>query len=146
MEFQSGVAPKTLVFGSVRYVPTSEFEIAPELYTTTTGRPSAFFEDNRTTYRLGVARQFTNDFSGFFSIGCTESSGSPTTNFTPADGFISYTVRGTCNFSDNEIFRVGIRHADVGDADTVLGGASPAGIFEDNDAWGVGITVSFKLD
>lgn len=146
LEFQSGVAPKTLVFGSIRYVPWNDFEIAPQLYTATTGSPLAFFEDDRTTYRLGVGRQFTKDFSGFFEIGYEESTGSPTTNFTPVDGFMSYSIGGTYNFSDNGKIRFGVRYADVGDANTVLGGASPAGIFEDNEAWGVGITVSFKLD
>lgn len=146
LEFQSGVAPKTLVFGSVRYVPWSDFEIAPQLYTTTTGSPLAFFEDDRTTYRLGVARQFTKDLSGFFSIGYEESTGSPTTNFTPVDGFMSYSVGATSKFGDNGSIRLGIRYADVGDANTVLGGTTPAGVFEDNEAWGVGLTVSFKLD
>jgi len=146
LEFQSGVAPKTLVFGSVRYVPWSEFEIAPQLYTTTTGSPLAFFEDDRTTYRLGVARQFTKDLSVFFAVGYEESTGSPTTNFTPVDGFMSYSVGAIYNFSDKASIRVGVRYADLGDADTVLGGAAPAGIFENNEAWGVGFTVSFKLD
>lgn len=146
LEFQSGVAPKTLVFGSVRYVPWSDFEIAPKLYTRVTGAPLAFFEDNRTTYRLGVGRQFTNDLSGFVVLGYEAETGSPTTNFTPVDGFISYTVGGTYNFSDRGKIRLGIRYADVGDADTVLQGRSPAGIFENNDAWGVGLTVSFNLD
>lgn len=146
LEFQTGVAPKTLLFGSVRYVPWSDFEIAPELYTSTTGSPLAFFEDDRTTYRLGVARQFSEKLAGFFAIGYEESTGSPTTNFTPVDGFMSYTVGATYNFSEKGKIRVGVRYADIGDADTVLGGASPAGVFEGNEAWGVGITVSFKLD
>ena len=146
LEFQSGVAPKTLVFGSVRFVPWSDFEIAPQLYTTTTGSPLAFFEDDRTTYRLGIARQFTQKQSGFFSIGYEKSTDNPTTNFTPVDGFMSYSVGTTYDFSDNGKIRVGVRYADVGDANTVLGGASPAGIFENNEAWGVGVSVSFKLD
>ncbi len=146
LEFQSGVAPKTLVLGAVRYVPWSNFEIAPQLYTSTTGSPLAFFEDDRTTYRLGIARQFTNDFSGFFSLGYEESTGSPTTNFTPVDGFMSYSVGAVYNFSENGKLRVGVRYADLGDADTVLGGNTPAGVFEDNEAWGLGLTVSFKLD
>ena len=67
LDFQTGVAPKTLVFGSIRWVDWSEFAISPPLYEPATAallgepRPLVDYADDWWTYNLGVGRQLTDD-------------------------------------------------------------------------------------
>ncbi|TWI78681.1 hypothetical protein JM93_04428, partial [Roseibium hamelinense] len=130
LEFQTGLSPKTLLFGSVRWVPWSDFDISPPLYTSVTGGPLAFFADDRITYRLGLGRKITEDLSIFGEVGYEHHTGSPTTNFTPVDGFLSGSVGATKEFGRAKV-TLAARYADVGDADSQLGTTVPAGEFKD---------------
>ena len=145
LEFQTGLNPQTLLFGSVRWVSWSDFEVAPPLYQSATGSPLAFFADDRITYRLGVGRKINDNWSLFGSVGYEHSTGSPTTNLTPVDGFISYSLGATYNM-DKARITVAARYADLGDADTALGTTTPAGQFTDNSLWGIGVRIGFDLN
>ncbi len=65
LEFQSGVAENTLVFGSIRHAKWKDAQVTM----------SALFNnaqlsdfDNSTTYTLGVGRKFSDSFSGSLSL------------------------------------------------------------------------------
>jgi long-chain fatty acid transport protein len=64
LEFQSGVAADTLVFGSVRWVDWSSFVISPPSYVAAVGAPLVAYENDWWTYTLGVGRRFTEQWSG----------------------------------------------------------------------------------
>lgn len=145
LEFQTGVTQSTLLFGSVRWVGWSDFEVAPSLYTGVTGGPLAFFLDDRITYRLGVGQRLTENLSVFGALGYEESTGSGTTNLTPVDGFMSYSL-GTTYKYDRARVTFGVRYADLGDAGTILGGNQPAGVFSDNSLWAGGVKVALDLN
>ena len=65
LDFQTGVAPKTLVFGYVRWVDWSDFSVEPPVYGQATAallgqpRPLIAYDDDWWTYNLGVGRQLT---------------------------------------------------------------------------------------
>jgi len=145
LEFQTGLNPKTLLFGSVRWVPWGDFDVSPPLYTGVTGSPLAFFADDRITYRLGIGRKINDIWTVFGEIGYEETTGSPTTNLTPVDGFFSYSLGATYK-KDRTRITIAARYADVGDANSVLGAAVPAAQFTDNSLWGVGIRVAIDLN
>ena len=145
LEFQTGLNPKTLLFGSVRWVPWSNFEIAPPVFTSTTGSPLAFYEDDRTTYRLGAGRRLTDAWSVFGVVAYESDTGSPTGNLTPYDGFTSYTLGATHTLERVRI-TAAATYIDIGDADTLLGTQFPAGQFRDNEAWRVGVRVAIDLN
>ncbi|WP_150497400.1 OmpP1/FadL family transporter [Roseibium aquae] len=145
LEFQTGLNPKTLLFGSVRWVPWSDFDISPPLYTSITGGPLAFFADDRITYRLGLGRKITEDFSIFGEVGYEHHTGSPTTNLTPVDGFLSYSLGATKEFGRTKVTLAG-RYVDVGDADSQLGPFVPAGEFKDNSLFAIGMRIGFDLN
>jgi long-chain fatty acid transport protein len=67
-EFQTGIAPGTLVFGSARWVDWSAFEIAPERYSLSFGEPLVRYDADYTTYTLGLGRQLTDRLSGSISL------------------------------------------------------------------------------
>ena len=74
LDFQTGVAPKTLVFGYVRWVDWSEFAISPPVYEAGDRallggpRPLVDYADDWWTYNLGIGRQLTDALAGSFSI------------------------------------------------------------------------------
>lgn len=145
LEFQTGLNPKTLLFGSVRWVPWSNFEIAPPVFTSTTGSPLAFYEDDRITYRLGAGRRLSDTWSVFGALAYENDTGSPTGNLTPYDGFTSYTL-GATHTAQSVKITAAATYIDIGDADTLLGTQFPAGQFRDNSAWRVGVRLAIDLD
>lgn len=143
LEFQSGVAKDTLVFGSVRWVNWSEFEISPADYLLITGgTPLAFFADDRTTFRLGVGRKLSEQWSVAASVNYEKATGSPTGNLGPTDGLLGLTLSAAYTMDKMKITG-GISYTDVGDADTIVGSAIPGGVFSNNDAIGIGFRVGY---
>lgn len=67
LDFQSGVAKDTLVFGSIRWVDWSSFLIDPQGLVAVTGGGLVALEDS-TTFSLGVGRRFTENWSGALSF------------------------------------------------------------------------------
>ncbi|MEL7150620.1 MAG: hypothetical protein AAGK71_07795 [Pseudomonadota bacterium] len=141
LEFQSGVAEDTLVFGSVRWAEWSETVIDPPVYDLATGAapPLVFFEDDRITYTLGLGRRLNETWSILGSISYEENTGSTTGNLGPTDGFTSFGI-GAIYRKDNMKITGGIRYADVGDA-TSFSNA----IFEDNSAIAAGVRVGWSF-
>ncbi|MCU0901746.1 MAG: outer membrane protein transport protein [Cypionkella sp.] len=138
LDFQSGVAADTLVFGSIRWVDwTSTTLIAPNAGT---ANPLVSYSKDTITYSLGVGRKFSDAFSGAISIGYETSAGGVVGNLGPTDGFRSIQVGGTYTHENMKI-TAGVRYVDVGDA-TALGGA---GSFSGNKAIGVGVKVGFTF-
>ncbi len=140
LEFQSGVAEGTLVFGSVRWVEWSETVIDPTLYQNAgQPKPLVFFEDDRITYTLGVGRRLNETWSVLGSLSYEESTGSETGNLGPTDGFASLSL-GAIYSKDNMKITGGVRYVDIGDA-TTFSTAS----FTDNSAIAAGVRVGWSF-
>lgn len=150
LEFQTGIAPGTLIFGGVRWVDWTEFEIAPDDYLFLTGfgdpsagRPLVGYDDDIWTYTLGVGRAFTDAFSGAVSVTFEPQVGGFASNLGPTDGIISVGVGGSYTLQGWEISG-GVRYAWIGDAD-ITAGTGKAGEFEDNTAVGLGLEVAYRF-
>ncbi|MEM9425927.1 MAG: outer membrane protein transport protein [Pseudomonadota bacterium] len=141
LEFQSGVAEDTLVFGSVRWVEWSATAIDPPVYDTitVTAPPLVFFTDDRVTYTLGVGRRLNDTWSVLGSVSYEETTGGVTGNLGPTDGFTSVSL-GAIYRKDNMKITGGVRYADIGDATSF----TPA-FFEDNDAIAAGLRVGWSF-
>ena len=141
LEFQSGIAEDTLVFGSVRWVEWSETVVNPPEYQNLPGvtRPLVFFEDDRITYTLGLGRRLNETWSVLGSVSYEENTGSVTGNLGPTDGFTSVSL-GAIYRKDNMKITGGIRYADIGDA-TSFSGAT----FTDNSAIAAGVRVGWSF-
>ncbi|MFO6463697.1 outer membrane protein transport protein [Jannaschia sp. KMU-145] len=133
LDFQTGVAPKTLVFGSIRWVGWEGVNL-----TTATGTYVNFDEDT-ITYNIGVGRQLTENFAASISVGYEGGDGTGTT-LGPTSGFRSVALGGSYTMDNVEISG-GIRYIDIGDAT-----ASAANVpFQDNDAVAVGMKIAYKF-
>jgi long-subunit fatty acid transport protein len=137
LEFQTGIAKDTLLFGSIRWVDWSEFLIDPPAYPLAT--PLVSYQSDRTTYSLGVGRRFNENWSGAVTLGYEASNGDITGNLGPTDGFKSIGLAATYTM-DNLKVTGGVRYVDIGDATTNIGAN-----FSGNSGIGVGLRVGYTF-
>ncbi|MEX5729001.1 long-chain fatty acid transport protein [Rhodovulum iodosum] len=150
LEFQTGIARDTLVFGSVRWVDWSEFQIAPTIYVAGVGEPLVSFDEDRITYQIGVGRRFSDHWSGAITASHEPQNGGFAGNLGPRDGLTSLGLAATYTTGKVEITGA-VRYFWIGDAKTkpppALG--APAGTtfgqFEDNEGLGVGVKVAYRF-
>ena len=135
LEFQTGVNPKTLVFGSIRWVDWSTFDLTPPNYL---GGALVDYTDDRITYNLGVGRKLSETLSAAVSIGYEKNLGGDPSPLAPTDGFFSLGA-GLTYTMDNIKISGGAKYIWLGDS------VGPAGTFENNSAIGVGLTVSVSM-
>ncbi|MFE3835758.1 OmpP1/FadL family transporter [Pseudogemmobacter sonorensis] len=114
IDFQTGVAADTLVFGSIRWVDWSSFKIDPPLFTPAAGQGLVSLEDT-TTYTLGVGRRFNENWSG--SVFATyEPEGNPLVSpLAPTNGYKGIGL-GVVYTQDNVKVTAGVRYLDLGDS------------------------------
>lgn len=142
LEFQTGIAEDTLLFGSVRWVEWTKFAIAPDDYLNIPafgGRPLVEFLDDRTTFTLGVGRRLNETWSVLGSLGYEETTGSTTGNLGPTDGFKSIAL-GAVYTKDNMKVTGGVRYVDLGPATTTINAR-----FSGNHAIGAGVKVGWQF-
>lgn len=145
LEFQTGIDPKTLVFGSVRWVDWSEFEIAPPDYEIAINaligqsRPLVQYDDDWWTYTLGVGRQLTDQLAGSLSISYEPSVGGEMTTLGPYDGRTVGTAALTYEMGQIEITG-GLSYGVLGDTFNVLDTD-----FDDGRVWGAGLRIGYTF-
>lgn len=134
LEFQTGVAEGTLVFGSVRWVDWTDFNISPA------GVPNLVaYQKDSITYTLGVGRRFNENWSGSLSISHDTGNGNPTSNLGPIGKRNSIGV-GLSYTKDNMTISGGVQYTRLGSAVTTLGSQ-----FGSNSAIGAGMRVGFRF-
>lgn len=145
LEFQTGVAQDTIVFGGLRWIDYSAFDISPADYgTLTSGGSLVSYEDDVYSYSLGVGRRLNETWSVAASVGYEKSNGNFVTNLGPTDGLKSFGLAAIYT-QDNMKITTGIRYINIGDALTRAGAVAPAGTFEDNDAIAIGVKVGYTF-
>ncbi|BDY15941.1 membrane protein [Sulfitobacter pontiacus] len=145
LEFQTGIAADTLLFGGVRWVDWSSFVIAPQQYgVVSRGGSLLSYENDVYTYSLGIGRRLSDTWSVAAVVGYEKSNGGFSSNLGPTDGNKSLGLAATYTRDSMEI-TTGIRYINIGDAETTLGGGQTAATFEDNDAVAIGVKVGFTF-
>ncbi|WP_112308985.1 OmpP1/FadL family transporter [Pseudogemmobacter bohemicus] len=148
LDFQSGVAEDTLVFGSVRWREWGAFNITPPFYSSfgssdpqNPTNSLVAYPRNVVTLNLGVGRKFTENFAASISVGYEKSNDFRTSNLGPHNGMKSITI-GASYTQDNWKFSGGVTYAKLGDATTY---APMNGQFKDNDSVAVGFKVGYSF-
>ncbi len=136
LEFQSGIAKDTLLFGSIRWVDWTAFNITPP----NLGVPIVSFTDDIITYNLGVGRKFNEHWSGAVTFGYEKHNGAPVGNLGPTDGLKSVGIAATYTV-DNVKITGGLRYVDIGDATTSTIGSQ----FSGNHGIGAGIRIAYSF-
>jgi long-subunit fatty acid transport protein len=151
LEFQSGVAANTLVFGSVRYAKWTQFDYAPPVHASDVpnglGRGSLQSYDNDTyAFALGVGRKFSDTWSGAVTVGYEKAEGGFSADLGPTDGNKSIGLGATYSIDNMEITGGG-RYIMLGDA-TTENPTSPGddgSKFANNSAIALGLKIAYKF-
>jgi long-subunit fatty acid transport protein len=141
INFQSGVAEDTLVFGSIRKADWSNHQIA--VAPQTQAAPTSSFSDS-TTYSIGLGRRISDELSVSASYSFEDASEATGTSLlSTTDGYdtIGFGVRYTLS-SGTEISG-GVALTNVGDK-TVTASEIP-GAFTDNSVTSYGIKLAYKF-
>ncbi len=139
LDFQTGVAEDTLVFGTVRWSEWSVWEVRPAGYEALTGDAVTGLDNDVMTYRIGVGRRINEDLSVFGRITYEKANGGVASRLAPTDGTTSIGLGGSYNYDGVE-FTGGIEYSMLGDAED--GSATD---FSGNSALGVGLSVGFSF-
>ncbi len=147
LEAQTGIAANTLLFGSIRWVDWSEFDISPTIFGAG-GSSLVDYEDDTITYNLGLGRRFNEEWSGAVTAGYEAANGGFSGNLGPTDGNTSLGVAVTRTVDAVRITG-GVRYIWIGDAETQAPAPAPSGLtlgeFEDNSGWAAGLRIAYNF-
>ncbi|MDF2142317.1 hypothetical protein [Paenirhodobacter sp. CAU 1674] len=158
LEGQTGVAKDTLVFGSIRWVDWTAFQIAPTNYMANPANvykdPLVSYDNDSITYTLGVGRRFTENWSGAMFVSHETGKDGYAGDLGPTDGSTAVGLAATYT-RDNLKITGGVRYVMIGDADTEIPAALVApcpdgdcgtfGKFTDNHAVAVGLRIGYSF-
>jgi long-subunit fatty acid transport protein len=146
LDFQTGVAQDTLLFGAVRWVDWSEFDISPEDYAILTrGGSLVSYDSDTTTFVLGLGRRLNEQWSVSGRVSYEAPTGGFASNLGPTDGQTTVALAAQYTVGQTEISG-GISYTDIGNAETTLGSTGlPAASFSGNSAWGAGIRIGYTF-
>ena len=148
LNFQSGIAEDTLLFGSVRQASWKNAQIDIPVNGSVAEVKSDFA--NRTAYSFGLGRKFTDEFSGSISY-ATEAGGGSTTNdaFTLRNGHQTLNIGGRYTV-DNMTISAGLSYTMTGDVDLthLKDDGTASGLtasYKDNTVTAFGLKVGFSF-
>ncbi len=150
LDFQTGLNPKTLAMGSIRYAKWSDLKISPAGFDAvvnpgTTGDSISQLDDTL-GISAGIGRKLTDNFSASVMLGW-ESAGDDdlVSPLAPTNGNYSISVGGKYT-KDNVSISGGIRYTMLGDAMPETGTPDTARAnFTDNSALSIGMKIGFTF-
>ena len=141
INFQSGVAEDTLVFGSIRRADWSNHQIA--VAPQTQAAPTSTFSDT-TTYSIGVGRKISDELSLSASYSFeADSEPTGTSLLSTTDGYDTIGLGARYTLSSGTIISGGVAQTNVGDKTVTTSGIP--GAFTDNSVTSYGIKLAFKF-
>lgn len=147
LDFQTGVAADTLVFGSVRWVDWSSFRVSPDFFDLAVNPAAAGDSltdlDDSTTYTLGVGRKINDQFSASASVSWEKKGDNLVSPLAPSNGRVGLTLAGIYTM-DNMKITTGINYTKLGDASPETGEVARADM-SGSKAIGVGVRVGFSF-
>lgn len=149
LEGQTGIAADTLIFGSIRWVNWSEFQVDNGLFpiATPAGPINLVEVSDTTTYTIGVGRKFTENWSGSVSFLYEPSEDGLISPLAPANGRKGVTLAAIYT-RDNMKITTGINYTKLGGGDLgvgVSGSETKVAEMDDSHAWGVGVRIGYSF-
>lgn len=143
LEFQTGIAEDTLLFGSIRWAEYSVVEVTP----TPVGTSIVDVEDGF-TYSIGVGHRFTDRFAASISASMdTAGEDDFVSPLGPTNGSYSVGLGAQYDVSDSVTISGGVRYTWFGDVQPALNTPAPNtpfGDLEDNSAVAVGFQIGYR--
>lgn len=142
LDFQSGVAANTLVFGSIRWVHWSQFVTTPAFFGAQTRGSNLTNLDNSTSFTLGVGRKFNENWSGSVFVNYEKGGSDESSPLAPTSGYKGIGIAAVYT-RDNMKITGGIRYLKLGDSYATT--ARNVSQFKDNYAVAAGVKVGFSF-
>lgn len=142
LEFQTGVAADTLVFGSVRWVKWSEFRLDPQSFVSVAGGGLIDLTDS-TTWTLGFGRKLSEAWAGSVSLSYETPGERLVSPLAPGAGLLGVTLAAVYTRDAMKI-TTGINYTRPGDASPQAAGIAGAS-FTGSKALAVGTRVTFSF-
>lgn len=139
LDFQTGIAKDTLLFGSLRWSEWSVWEVRPDGYNSVLQSDITSFDHDVLTWQLGVGRRLNENFSVFARVGYEKSDGGIASRLSPTDGQRSIGIGGTYT-KDNMKITAGLEYVKLGGA---VDGSGTR--FAGNSALGLGVSVGYRF-
>lgn len=118
LDFQTGVAENTLVFGTIRHVKWTQFSLKPPIYSgLASGAALKDYSNNVTSYSVGVGRRFTDEWSGAVTYGTEAATGEAGSGFGPTDGYNKIGL-GVTYTGEKTSVTLGMQKVNMGDTVT----------------------------
>jgi long-subunit fatty acid transport protein len=144
LDFQTGIAKNTLLFGQIRWADWSDFKIDPAFFTPRAGGGLIDLDDT-TTFTLGVGRRFSENWSGSISFSYEDGGDPLVSPLAPSNGRRGVTLAAVYT-RDNMKITTGINYTKLGDAQAETGTPDTArASFSDSSSVGVGVRVAFTF-
>ena len=146
VDFQTGIAEDTLLFGSFRWAEWSEFKIEPELFTAAARGGLVNLQDSR-TWTIGLGRRFTDDFAAQTSFTWEETDSYDLVSpLAPTNGLFAIGVGGAYDVTEQVVLSAGARYTWLGNAQPETGTPDRARAdFNDNSALTLGFSVGYRF-
>jgi long-chain fatty acid transport protein len=120
LDFQTGIAANTLLFGSIRHAKWTQFLVKPPGYFAAAGSALKEFTADTTTYSLGLGRKFNDQWSGAVTYGTEAAEGTVGGPMGPTDGFSKMGL-GVTYTGENAIVTLGVQKVNLGDISLASG-------------------------
>lgn len=148
LDFQTGIAKDTLIFGGVRWVDWQQFRVGPDFFVNlpVPGLADGLIDiENTTTYTLGIGRRFNDTWSGAFSVTYENDVDPLISPLGPTDGRLGFTVAAVYTKGPMKV-TTGFNYTFLGDALAETGTPDLAqSDFKNNDAYGFGVRVAYQF-
>ena len=142
LDLQTGITPRTLLYGSVRWVNWKDWSVAPQGFQAI-GGDLVRFDSNALTYRLGVGRQFTDTFAGALEVSYETPKDTNMTPLAPYDGYTAISVGGTYTLASRVDLSAGLAYDLLGDADVEANGVISR--FDHNHAVAAAFRIGYRF-
>ena len=144
LDFQTGVAAKTLLFGGVRWSNWRGWDVSPDGFQAATGQPLVEFRHDGWLYKVGLGRQLTERFSAAVQVNYEAAQHEAQTIFDPKDGLTAIVLGGTYKADHGFSFTGGVSYTVFGNAGVIAGDQQVAR-FEDNHATAAALRISYDF-
>ena len=115
LDFQTGIAANTLLFGTIRSVKWTQLKLTPDqYYTYSGGKDLKKFTSDTTTYSLGLGRKFSDQWSGAVTYGSDAAEGTAGSPLGPTDGYTKMGV-GVTYTGEQATVTLGMQKVSMGD-------------------------------
>lgn len=159
IDFQTGLNATTLLTAKARWVPWSDFVIAPPLLNTNvvsatnTAAQAVLinkanllqYSDDAYMVEVGLGKRLTPALAVSGSIGWDSGAGNPVSPLGPTEGYYSVGLGAKYNVTPAWSVSAGAKYLMLGDADGQLAASGKTlGTFEDNDAYLFGMKLAYQ--